>query len=85
MLRRFRLGRLIGAALIAGSIGPKLGAVTEPPPAPIRLGLYEWMAVAPNVIVADILADDGRFVVAHVRAGLKGQARARHRRVRRSA
>jgi len=73
MFRRVPLRRLIGLALVFGFAGRDPRAVTEPPPDPIRLGLYEWMAVAPNVIVADIVADDGRFVVASVRAALKGE------------
>jgi len=47
-------------------------AVTEPPPEPIRLGLFEWMATAPIVVAADVLADDGKFVQALTRAPIKG-------------
>jgi hypothetical protein len=48
------------------------GAVTEPPPDPKHLGLYEWMATAPIVIAADVVADDGRFVRAVSRHTIKG-------------
>jgi HEAT repeat protein len=47
-------------------------AVTEPPPEPVHLGLYEWMATAPIVIAADVVADDGKFVQAVARAVIKG-------------
>jgi hypothetical protein len=49
-----------------------LRAVTEPPPEPVSLGLYEWMATAPVVIAADIVADDSRFVKAITRTAFKG-------------
>ena len=49
-----------------------LRAVTEPPPEPVALGLYDWMATAPIVIAADIVADDLRFVKAVTRQALKG-------------
>ena len=52
--------------------GGKLRAVTEPPPEPVHLGLYEWMATAPIVIAADIVADDGKFVQAIARQAFKG-------------
>ena len=58
-------------ALAAFSGGPA-HAVTEPPPDPARLGLYEWMATAPIVIAADVVADDGKFVRAITRTAIKG-------------
>jgi HEAT repeat protein len=59
------------AALVAFT-GGALRAVTEPPPDPVRLGLYEWMATAPTVIAATIVADDGRFVRAITTNPIKG-------------
>lgn len=47
-------------------------AVTEPPPEPIHLGLFEWMATAPIVVAADVLADDGKFIQAMTRQPIKG-------------
>ena len=52
--------------------GGGLRAVTEPPPEPVQLGLYEWMGTAPIVIAGDILADDGKFVQATARSSFKG-------------
>jgi hypothetical protein len=60
------------AATLLGTAFGRTVAVTEPPPDPIRLSLYEWMATAPIVIAADILADDGKFVQAVTRAPIKG-------------
>jgi hypothetical protein len=51
-------------------------AVTEPPPDPIRLGLYEWMATAPVVVVGDVLVDDGKYVQAMTRNVVKGEVAA---------
>ncbi len=47
-------------------------AVTEPPPDPIRLNLYEWMGTAPIVVAADVTADDGKFIQVVARAPIKG-------------
>ena len=47
-------------------------AVTEPPPEPVSLGLYDWMATAPVVVAADIVADDLKFVKAVVRDTFRG-------------
>src|SRR5690349_845784 len=58
--------------LAAGVSVPGAFAVTEPPPDPIRLGLFEWMAVAPIVVAADVLADDGKYIQAMTRAPIKG-------------
>jgi len=38
----------------------------------MRLGWYEWMGVAPIVVVAEVLADDGKLVQALTRTGIKG-------------
>jgi len=63
----------VAALLVATSlVVPRVLAVTEPPPDPIRLGLFEWMAVAPIVVAADVLADDGKYVQAMTRAPIKG-------------
>ena len=72
MPHRPSLRRLIVAAAVVWSACGEPRAVTEPPPEPVRLGLYEWMAVAPIVIVADIVADDGKFVRTIARAAVKG-------------
>jgi hypothetical protein len=72
MPHRFSLRRLVVAAAVVWSACGEPRAVTEPPPEPVRLGLYEWMAVAPIVIAADIVADDGKFVQAIARATIKG-------------
>jgi hypothetical protein len=58
-------------AVVAYAGGAVL-AVTEPPPAPVSLGLYDWMATAPIVIAADIVADDSKFVKAVTREAFKG-------------
>jgi hypothetical protein len=47
-------------------------AVTEPPPDPVRLGLYEWMGTAPIVVAAAIVTDDGKFVEAMSQSTVKG-------------
>jgi hypothetical protein len=65
----------LAATLLATAFG-RILAVTEPPPDPIRLGLYEWMATAPIVIAADVVADDGKFVQAVTRTPIKGGLRA---------
>jgi hypothetical protein len=59
------------AALVAG-FGGTLFAVTEPAPEPVSLGLYDWMATAPVVIAADIVADDLKYVKAVTRQAFKG-------------
>jgi hypothetical protein len=61
----------VAAVLILGSGSAR--AVTEPPPEPQHLGLYEWMATAPFVIAAEIVADDGRFVRVVSRSAIKGE------------
>ena len=61
----------IVASIVAGAPGD-VRAVTEPRPEPIKLGLYEWMATAPIVIAADVVADDGKLVQAIVRTPIKG-------------
>jgi HEAT repeats len=60
------------AVAIAAVASGDARAVSEPPPDPVRLGLYDWMAVAQTVIAADVIADDGKFVRAVVRASIKG-------------
>jgi hypothetical protein len=59
-------------AAVTACAASELCAVTEPPPDPIHLGLYEWIATAPIVIAADVVADDGRLVQAVARAAIKG-------------
>lgn len=59
-------------AAIVACAGDAPRAVTEPPPEPVHLGLYEWMATAPIVIAADVVADDGRFVRTTTRTPIKG-------------
>src|SRR5262245_31746480 len=49
-------------------------AVTEPPPDPIRRGLYEWMGLAPIVVAGDVVSDDGKFTQVVVREAIKGVA-----------
>ena len=72
MPRRFpSLHLAIVAALLAVG-GGEVQAVTEPRPEPAHLGLYEWMATAPIVIAADVVADDGKLVQAITRAAIKG-------------
>jgi hypothetical protein len=66
LLRALTFGA--AAALIATSAR----AVIEPPPDPIKLGLYEWMGPAPIVVAADVVADDGKFVQASVATPIKG-------------
>jgi hypothetical protein len=61
----------IVAAVLAYAVG-EVYAVTEPPPEPVHLGLYEWMATAPIVIAADVVTDDGKFVQAIASAAIKG-------------
>ena len=60
------------AATIVAIAGGAARAVTEPPPDPIHLGLYEWMGTSPIVIVADVVADDGKFVQVVTRTSVKG-------------
>lgn len=57
---------------VVAYVGGAVLAVTEPPPAPVSLGLYDWMATAPIVIAADIVADDSKFVMAVTREAFKG-------------
>ena len=70
---RWRAGLFVvtSALLAAGDAR----AVTEPPPEPIHLGLYEWMATAPVVAAVDILADDGKYIQAVTRTPIKGALR----------
>jgi hypothetical protein len=63
---------MLALAVTLATAGGVLHAVTEPPPDPIHFGLYEWMATAPIVVAADVLADDGKFVVARTIAAVKG-------------
>jgi hypothetical protein len=72
MRYRLALGRLAAAAAVAWSACSEPRAVTEPPPEPVRLGLYEWMGVAPIVVAADVVADDGKFVRAIAQTAVKG-------------
>jgi len=61
------------AVLLAWAAGAlEARAVTEPPPEPAKLGLFEWMGPAPFVIVGDVLADDGKFVQTTVTTAVKG-------------
>jgi hypothetical protein len=64
--------RFVGTMLVAAGASGGAFAVTEPPPDPVRLGLYEWMGTAPIVISAEILVDDGKFVQAVSRTTIKG-------------
>jgi HEAT repeat protein len=64
--------RAIAAAAFVGALTFGAHAVTEPPPEPVRLGLYEWMGTAPIVVAADVIADDGKYVVAIARSSVKG-------------
>jgi len=66
----FHHGAIVAA--VVAYAGGNVGAVTEPPPEPVHLGLYEWMATAPIVIAADVVADDGKFVQAIASAAIKG-------------
>ncbi len=72
MTFRFSLRGVTVAAAVLSLARTQAGAVTVPPPDPIRLGLYEWMSVAPIVIAADVVADDGRYVQAIARSAIKG-------------
>jgi len=69
---RVSLRSLALVAAVALCAGGTFRAVTEPPPEPALLGLYDWMATAPVVIAADIVADDSRFVKALTRTTFKG-------------
>jgi hypothetical protein len=64
--------RNTAAALFAWAAFLGAQAVTEPPPDPVRLGLYEWMGTAAIVVAADVIVDDGKFVVAVSRSSIKG-------------
>jgi len=70
--RRAALRRLASAVAIVAFVLGSARAVTEPPPEPVYLGLYDWMATAPVVIAADIVADDTKFVKAVPRQAFKG-------------
>ncbi len=63
---------VVSSAVFALMAASRVLAVTEPPPDPIRLSLYEWMGVAPIVVAADIVVDDERFVRASVKVPIKG-------------
>ena len=69
--RSFVLRLIVAAAILPFARTP-CHAVSEPPPERIRLGFYEWMSVAPIVIAADVVADDGRYVQAIARSAIKG-------------
>ncbi len=72
-MKRRATTQVLGLALCVGAFaGLAAFAVTEPPPQPVSLGLYEWMATAPIVIAADIVADDLKFVKAVTRSTFKG-------------
>jgi HEAT repeat protein len=62
------------ALLVALGVSGAARAVTEPPPDPIRRGLYEWMGMAPIVVAGDVVSDDGKFTQVVVREAIKGQA-----------
>lgn len=66
------IGRIATALALALGGGGHAGAVTEPPPDPVRLGLYEWMAVVPTVVAGEIIGDDGKLVVAVATTPIKG-------------
>lgn len=67
-----RFCRVAGALLISFLLSSRAGAVTEPPPEPVRLGLYEWMGVSPIVIVGEVVADDGPLTRAFVKTAIRG-------------
>ena len=64
VIPRFSFHHVAIVAAVLAYAGENVGAVTEPPPEPVHLGLYEWMATAPIVMAADVVADDGKFVQA---------------------
>jgi HEAT repeat protein len=66
------LRSLTVAGALVSLAGGASRAVTEPPPEPVRFGLYEWMATSPIVIAADVVADDGKFVRTITRTAIKG-------------
>jgi hypothetical protein len=70
---RVAFRNLTVAAALASLPTGAFHAVTEPPPEPVRFGLYEWMATSRIVIAAEIVADDGRFVRAITRQSIKGE------------
>jgi len=72
MRSRSSLAGVILASVLASFYAGRARAVTEPPPDPIRLGLYEWMAVAPVVVAANVIGDDGKFVIAIAATPVKG-------------
>ena len=72
MRRWISIGRIATALALALGGGGHAGAVTEPPPDPVRLGLYEWMAVVPTVVAGEIIGDDGKLVVAVATTPIKG-------------
>lgn len=63
---------LVFCLAVASCGGGKVRAVTEPPPEAAALGLYDWMATAPVVIAADVVADDLRFVKFITRQSFRG-------------
>ena len=72
MLPAPRTRRAIALAVVtAGAVAAAL-AVTEPPPEPQKLGLFEWMGVAPIVVAASVVADDQKFVQAITQTSIKG-------------
>jgi len=66
------IARMVAVSALVALTPRAAFAVSEPPPDPIRLGLYEWMGVAPVVIAAHIIADDAKFVVAIATTPIKG-------------
>ena len=65
-----RLAVLTAIAVLSAGPGR---AVTEPPPDPIRLGLYEWMGTAPIVVAGNVVEDDAKFTRAVVSTSIKGE------------
>jgi len=72
MSARSAILRVLLASALASLHADEARAVSEPPPDPVRLGLFEWMAVAPIVVAATVIADDGKFVVAVATTPVKG-------------
>ncbi|HZN56098.1 MAG TPA: HEAT repeat domain-containing protein [Candidatus Polarisedimenticolaceae bacterium] len=67
-----RCSRGIALALVTLWALSSARAVTEPPPEPAKLGLYEWMAVAPIVVAASVVSDDAKYIQAVTQTPVKG-------------